>query len=254
MLPRIATIILISSALAAALERAAVEPNSLPAPDQTVEPVKPVVEKLDETRYRIGEVTFDQKSREIRFPTKINMTDGLLEYLVVHQNGKVHESLLVTDVSPTHINLAFTLLRYPASRELYALPNGTGGVSDKFPEVPEEVKNGSRITIEVEWTVDGKTKRGPVTDWIQHAVKTTAMKSGPWVYGGSEFHEGTFVAESTGDVAAIFLSQAALINFPGEDNRDDTVWVVFPKRVPPEGTNVTLIIAPYSKTPSVPKP
>lgn len=254
MLPRIATIVLTSAALATAQERAPVEPNSLPAPDQAVEPVKPAVEQLDENRYRIGNVTFDKKTREIRFPTKVNMTEGLLEYLVVHQNGKVHESLLVTEVSPTHINLAFTLLRYTPSRELYALPNGTGGISDKFPEVSEEVKNGSRITFDVEWTIDGKTKRAPVIDWIQHAVKTTAMKSGPWVYGGSEFYDGKFVPETSGDIAAIFLSQAALINYPGDDNRDDTVWLAFPKRVPAEGTNVTLIIAPYTKTPTVPKP
>ncbi len=125
------------------------------------------------------------------------MTEGLLEYLIVHQNGKVHESLLSTEVSPTHLNLAFTLLRYPASKELYPLPNETGGVSDKFPEVPADVKAAARVTIDVEWTDDGKVRRVPVNEWIQHAVKATAMPAGPWVYGGSDFHEGKFVAETT---------------------------------------------------------
>jgi hypothetical protein len=255
MIPRLAILVLTASlSLASGQDRAPVEPNSLPAPDQPVEPVKPVVEKLDENRYRIGEVTFDNKSREIRFPTKINMVEGLLEYLIVHQKGKVHESLLVTDVSPTHVNLAFTLLRYPASRELYPLPNDTGGVSDKFPEVPAEVKAGARIRIDVEWNDDGKTRRLPINDWIQHAVKTTAMPPGPWVYGGSEFFDGKFVPETSGDIAAIFVSQGALINYPGDDNRDDTVWLAYPKRVPAEGTNVTVIIAPYSKSPSPQKP
>jgi hypothetical protein len=85
-------------------------------------------------------------------------------------------------------------------------------------------------------------------------VKATAMPAGPWVYGGSDFHEGKFVAETSGDIAAIFLSMAALVNFPGTDNTNDEVWVPFPKRVPPEGTKVTVIIAPYQNAKPLPKP
>jgi hypothetical protein len=242
------------SLLATAQDRAPVEPGSLPAPDQAVEPVKPAIEKLDESRFQMGQVVFDHKSREIRFPCKVNMTEGLLEYLVVHQNGKVHESLFVTETSPTHINLALTLLKYRPSRELYPLPNDTGGLSGDFPVVPDDIKASARIRIDVEWSEEGNTKRLPVNDWIQHAVKTTAMPQGPWVYGGSEFYDGQFVPETSGDIAAIFVAQSSLINYPGEDNRDDTVWLAFTKRIPPQGTNVTLVIAPQSGQKSAPAP
>lgn len=229
-------------------------PPPVVATDAPAEPVKPSVRKLDGSRYQIGGVIFDEKTREIRFPTKVNMTEGALEYLIVHVNGKVHESLLSTEISPTHLNLAFTLLRYTASHELYPLPDDTGGVSDKFPDVSAQVKASSRVTIEVEWNDDGKVRRLPVNEWIQHGVKATAMPAGPWVYGGSDIFEGKFVAETTGDVAAIFLSQAALLNYPGEDHENDDVWTPFPKRVPAEGTNVTVIIAPYSHPQPLPKP
>lgn len=229
-------------------ERAPVEPRSLPAPDQPVEPVKPSVEQLDANRFRIGKVTFDRSNREIRFPAQVNMTEGLLEYIVVHMNGKVHESLFVTETSPTDINLALTLLRYKPSRELYPLPNGRGGVSDRFPEVPEDVKAAARISIDVEWNDSGTNKRQSVNEWIQHAVKNSPMPAGPWVFGGSEFYDGKFVPETSGDIAAIFVALSSLINYPGEDNRDDTVWLVHPKRVPAEGTKVTLVIAPYKNT------
>lgn len=242
------------AAVALAQDQSPVEPRALPAPDQAVEPVTPAVKQLDATRYQIGAVLFDQETREIRFPTQVNMTEGLLEYLAVHQNGKVHESLLATDVSPTHLNLAFSLLRYFPSKELYPLPNETGGTSDKYPEVPANVKTAARVTIEVEWSDEGKIRRVPVNEWIQHAVKTTAMPAGPWVYGGSDFHEGKFVAEMTGDIVAIFTSMAALVNYPGEDYENDTVWIPFPKRVPPVGTKVTVIIAPYQNTKPLPKP
>ena len=70
----------------------------------------------------------------------------------------------------------FTLLRYTASKELYPLPNETGGTSGNFPEVPADVKAAARVTIDVEWTdAEGKVRRVPVNEWIQHAVKTSAM-------------------------------------------------------------------------------
>jgi hypothetical protein len=228
------------------------EPKSLPAPDQPMEPVKPAIERLDETRFKIGEVTFDQKTREIRFPAAVNLTDGLLEFLVVHENGKIHESLFHTKISPTHLNLAFKLLRYPASEELYALPNDKGGLSNKFPEVSDEVKAGSRVEIKVEWKDGEESRTVSVNEWIQHAVKGDAMPPGPWVYGGSDVFDGKYVPETTGDIAAVFITGSALINYPGEGNQDDTVWVTFPKRVPPEGTKVTLIIAPHQPKPSKP--
>lgn len=237
-----------------AQDRAPVEPMALPAPDQPVAPVKPSIQKIDDNRFRLGKVTFDKSKREIRFPARINMTEGLLEYLIVHENGKIHESLFITDTSPTEINLAFTLLRYPPSRELYPLPNATGGISDKFPKVPADVKAGARVSIDVEWNDGVNPRRIAVNEWIQHVVKSTAMPSGPWVYGGSDFYDGKFVPETTGDIAAIFITQSALLNYPGNDNRDDTVWVVYPKRVPAEGTNVTLVIAPYKNTIQSKKP
>ena len=248
MIPRFLFLVLFCTALALAQDRAPVEPKSLPAPDQPVAPVQPSVKKLDETRYQIGDVILDQKTREIRFPARVNMTEGLLEYLIVHQNGKVHEALLATEISPTHLNLAFTLLRYAPSPELYPLPNETGGVSGNFPDVPAETKARARVNIDVEWTEDGKTRRVPVNEWIQHEVKATAMPAGPWVYGGSEVHEGKYIPETSGDIAAIFLAMSAILNYPGTDNNNDDVWLPFPKRVPAEATLVTVIISPFKKS------
>lgn len=219
-----------------------------------IEPIKPSVKKLDETRYQIGEVVFDRQTREIRFPCKVNMTEGLLEYIIVHINGKVHESLLVTEISPTHLNLAFTLLNYVPSRELYPLPNATGGTSGDYPDVSPEIRAAARVNLDVEWSADGKIRRMPMNDWIQHSVKMTSMAAGPWVYGGSEFFEGQYIPEVTGDIASIFSAPSAIIHYPGEDRFDDTVWIPFPKRIPAFETNVTVIVAPFLKAKPTPKP
>lgn len=242
---RLLILIPVCASLALAQAEPPVEAKPQAVPAQTADPVKPSVIKLDETRYQAGQVVFDRKTREIRFPAKVNMAEGLLEYLLVLQQGKAHESLLITDISPTHLNLAFTLLRYSASRELFLIPDEDGGLTNKRAEVPAAIKAGARIAIDVEWNDNGTTRRVPVNEWIQHSVKTTAMAAGPWIYCDSDFSEGKYLPELTGDIAAIIVAPAAMINYPGADNQDDTVWFAFPKRVPPQETNVTVIIAPY---------
>ncbi len=212
----------------------------------------PSVKQLDATRAQIGMVTFDQISREIRFPAVVNMDAGLLEFLVVHTHGKAHEALFTTDISATDLNLAFILLRYSASHELDQAPVG----ADAKPTiVAPEIKAAARINIAAEWqTAAGKTRRVAVNELIQHGVKATAMPPSPWLYTGSEFRDGKFAAQSTGDLIAIFMSSSALINYPGEDYQSDEVWTPFPKRLPPLGTAVTLILSPDQKTKPLPKP
>ncbi|MEP2776003.1 MAG: YdjY domain-containing protein [Luteolibacter sp.] len=208
-------------------------------------PEKPVVEQIDATRYRIGEVTLDKKTREIRFPAVINLREGLLEFLIVHSNGKVHESLFASEVSPTHLNVAFKLLRYEASKELYRIPKEPGVLTAEFYDEPAKVKDASRIAVLVEYEKDGETQSVPAYEWIRHETTAQAMQPTAWIYGGGEFYENQFVPEQTGDIAAIFITNGALINYPGKDNFNDEVWSSFNERVPAEGTKVTLVFAPY---------
>ncbi|MES2996558.1 MAG: YdjY domain-containing protein [Verrucomicrobiota bacterium] len=203
-----------------------------------------VVEQVDTARFRIGAVVFDKSTREIRIPAVVNMTEGLLEFVLVHEKGKVHESLLSTRASPIHLNVAFKLLRYPPSPELHPLPSPSGGKEPKFPEVTGPVKAGARLLLRVEWNENGRARACPVTDWVQHIARTTVMPPTHWIYGGSEIHDGKFAAEVTGDIIDIYNTNSALIHYPGEGNRDDTLWQSFGKRVPPVGTPVTLVITP----------
>lgn len=225
--------------------RSPVEPTTLPAPDQEVAPSQPAIEKLADGTMKIGKITFDPTTRRISFPAKINQTEGLLEFLLVHENGKIHESLLATDISATKLNVAFKLLKYQASRELYLKVEEDGSLSSEFEEASEEEKAKSRVRILIEREVDGETSSVEVREWINHATTEKGMPDDPWVYGGSFVHDGRFVAESSGDLVAIFLSNAALINYSGKDNELDEVWLPHPSRIPPEGTSVTVVIEPY---------
>ena len=152
------------------------------------------------------------KKREIRVPTRVNMTEGLLEFVVVHQNGKIHESLLFTEASPTDVNVALKLLRFQASRELYPLPNETGGTSGKFPEVPEDVRRAARVLIEVEWKSEGKTRKVPINDWIADHPQSPLKLAVPAANWGASVMRGEYrvnnirIVGSTADLGRIVRS------------------------------------------------
>lgn len=216
-----------------------------PAPEPKAADEKPAMVKLDDGRMKFGDIIFDPKTRQVRVPCSINMNEGLLEFAVVHENGKIHESLLITKCNPLHINVVMKLLRYVASEELYAIEREPGVLTGKFPEVPEATKKAARVALKIEWQKDGKTHTVSMADCIMHAETTQPMTQEPWVYGGSMVYEGAFLAEQTGDIASIFVSRGSLILYPGKQNDNDEVWLANPKRLPAQGTNVTFIIEPH---------
>lgn len=219
------------------------------------ESAKPAVVRVDAHTMRIGEITFRPESREIRIPTRVNMTAGLLEFVLVHVNGKVHESLLVTEANATHLNIALKLLRYQPSEELFRLLEDDGSVSDKYPEVPAATRAAARVRLAVEWQEGQESKSAPLHEWIASAATERPMPEPPWVYGGSYVLEGRFAAETSGDIVATFVTRNALINYGGKDNEDDEAWIPAPRRIPPEGTPVTLVISPaQANRPATPQP
>ena len=58
----------------------------------------------------IGSLQLDKKARTVRFPGKLNMGKGALEYLICTPRGATHESLVVSDVAPTDLHFGMLLL------------------------------------------------------------------------------------------------------------------------------------------------
>ena len=248
-------LLFVGTSVASAQEEPAKQPTPPPPTDQPAAPEKPQVVKLDENRYLIGKVTLDRRTREIRFPAKVNMDEGLLEFLLVQEKGKVHEAMLLTDASPTHINIAFMLLRYLPSNELFSQLDETGHMTGMYFDVPAEVKANARILIEVEWKdAAGKTQRKPINEWIKNTKTDVVMEPGPWLYTGSITHEGKYLPELTGDLFAIFTAPEAIVNYPGGDADSDLVWYAFSDRVPAKNTEITMIITPFPKKPAADQP
>ena len=107
MIPLPTAVLILMTALAAAQDPAA---GKAPPSDPTK-----AIEPLGGTRYRLGLMEFDKASRIITLPATVNMTKGLLEYVLVHESGKVHESLFSTKVKPAEFNVALLLLNWNSS-------------------------------------------------------------------------------------------------------------------------------------------
>ena len=71
----------------------------------------PEISEIGPGRYQFGDILIDQNNREFSFPGICNQISGLVEYALVHENGKVHESLFRTKVRPRFVHACFLLLK-----------------------------------------------------------------------------------------------------------------------------------------------
>ena len=214
--------------------------------------------QLDADRFKIGDVELNKQTRAIRFPAAINMREGLLEFVIVHDNGKVHESLLRTAINATHLNLALKLLSYQSSPELFMLRDEEGFPNGLMPAVDAKTKAAARVEIRMLWK-DGEIQHSAsVNECIISNRNNTVMPAGPWVYGGSSVYNGRYVAEVTGDIVAILTNQTAIFNYPGDNSRvgeNYASWNALTKVIPDVGTPVIVEIRPWSQpAKSEPKP
>lgn len=196
------------------------------------------VKKIGENLYRLGEIEFDAKSREIRFPVTVNQREGgPIEYLLVRETGKVHESILTTSISPLHLQIVMKLLRYEG---------GNGDVFNRLlaPEVLEkeggkEADRGAPVSFLFQ-PESGKAL--PVHEMVIDGESAEAMAPGDWIYTGSAVEEGAFMAEAEGSIIAIYLDHLAMFNMTREGADLDERWGARHTVIPEIGTKGTLTI------------
>jgi hypothetical protein len=203
------------------------EPGSTNLPPDLLATNFPL-QRVSENVYTIGLVRMDKKERTASFPGSVNMSDGVVEYALVHSTGKVHESVLKTETDPLHIHLAMLLL------------GPTNPPATDANGLPRELV-GPKLRIWVNWT-SSPDGRVPLEDLVSNTVTRAAMSRGHWVYSGSRVVQGVFLAHRDGSIAAIISDPDALINSPRPGRDDDEIWRSNSALVPPVGTPVQITL------------
>jgi hypothetical protein len=201
------------------------------------------------SEYSLGDIQIDASKREIRFPCKVLHQELPIEYLLVHETGKDHETILTTTISPLDLQVALLLANFsPGTTGLFAKLPKTEPVP--FAETRPALPGAHRVQIRAEWKTDGKTQTSALSQWFQNSdLRTPPADLDAWIFNGSKIDERGFVAESEGSFIAVYADPNALFNSPATGNHRDDLWISLPKNVPPEGTPVTLIISPAPSKP-----
>lgn len=218
---------LAATLIGARLETAQADPKAgeAVASSPTNAPVRMVGDGL----FEIGSVQLDKTQRTVSFPAVVNLKDTAVEYLLVTQYGKIHESILRTETQPYHIHLAMLLLGVQDA--------GTNTFSENASVPPP----GTPITVQIEWNTGSVTNVKPAGALIMNRKKNAPMASASWVFNGSVMLEGTFLAQQEGSIISLIGDPVALVNYPGSERADDENWLPNAKVLPEVETMVRVI-------------
>lgn len=209
----------------------AMQPEMAPQTMDRANTVKlPPIKIISPGIFEIEGIRLNKNEGNLYFPATVNMNKGILEYLIVGETGKLHESLLKTKVQPYSLQIALLMLGLEGSTN----PSMNQGYSSK----PE----GDPVSIWIKWKNKGKENKIRIEEWVFNKTNNNTMKPMKWIFTGSIITNGVFMAQVEKSIAAIFRDPAAIIDNPHPDGVSDELWFAHEKKVPPVGTPVTVII------------
>ncbi|MEM7204215.1 MAG: YdjY domain-containing protein [Planctomycetota bacterium] len=246
------------SLLAAMLLYTGGVPGQTPAPD-TSQPA-PAAKLPDDPQELVAHlleagVRVDRAAKSVTIDAIINAAADPLEYLLIHQRGRTHEALFVTEVQPSMLNTAMLLV---------GLEPGANARMEPIDPPPSEAEieagadvarvvppAGMEVAIQVAWSDE---EGGAEHSLAAHELildLSTREPVGPvtWHYLGGRMaplyrgEDPVFVADYEGNLVSIcYLGPEQpnhLATMRHERARDDQNWWVS-KACPPPGTAVQL--------------
>ncbi len=195
----------------------------------------PEIKKLDDGRYEFDGIIIDKTGRKIEFPMIANQSEGLIEYALVHENGKIHESLFRTSIRPQIIHASLLLLKARIEDDFFeAIHDRNRTVSDY---------RAKRLTVEVIWDRNGSRKVSRMRDfYFNQKDRENRPDTSPFLLTGSRMIESTFMAEHSGSILAVYLDPDALVNSIESNSDNDDLWLADKSSMPPLESSVTCVL------------
>lgn len=191
------------------------------------------VEKIDEERYRIGNIVIDRGTSSFSVPGKILHLGDPLEYLAVATAGmKEYESLLELSILPGDFNLACILIGLDEEKS----------VKPRY-QFDEREAEGQRVSISLSWESDGETITASGSSVLK--VGANAFEDDSWVYIGSSTgnYGKEFMADTGGTLIGFVHDPYSIIDHKNGAGIGNYGLVTGNEEIlPVEGTDITLTI------------
>ena len=192
----------------------------------------PEITKLEDGRYAFGDVLLDREARTLELPGISNQVNGLVEYGLVHEGGKIHESLFRTNVRPQIIHAAFLLLKQKPI---------DGFFENLWSENPQKLRFPKDcIGVEVIWDSNGTQKTDPLENMVINQTNKKGITPKSIIFTGSKVIEGTYMAEISGSILAVYADEDAILNSGDIDSDNDDVWIANENTMPPLESRVRI--------------
>ena len=177
--------------------------------------------------YDFGGVLIDRKKTTISFDAKCNQTSGLVEYALVHESGKIHESLFQTHIPPRWVHACLLLLKAKPYLDFF----DANITLETTKEVIET--QGCKVDILVFWDHSGESKTLDIASMVYNQIYARTLDARPFIFTGSRTFHGAYMAERDGSIIAIYHDINAVINSVDIESASDDSWVAIHSSMPP---------------------
>ena len=192
----------------------------------------PKIKKLENGCYEFDGVTIDKQNLLIKFKMTSNQRSGLIEYGIVHENGKIHESLFTTKIRPEIIHASLLLLKAKAEGDYF------------LSESNDSQSYSSRcVDVDVTWESNQTIKQRNLRElYYNHNAKKNTPAKPLYLFTGSRIIETIFMAEHTGSILGVYLDPDAILNSIESNSDNDDLWVANKLTMPPLDQEVTCVL------------
>ena len=209
-------------------------PQEEPTPAASdVKPPEALPIKQKNGNIKLGEITLDNRKKEISFKGTLNSPDqGVLEVLISTPRGRVHEALVVTKASPYQLEYMLYLLG--ADTEVKRKAKG---------------KKGSLVNIDLEWQDDnGVLHREPIEQWVEDERTKKAMRRQGFYFCGSNIENKVYQAEGHGNLCLLYSNTpATVLDCADKDSSSDILYTTNSRKHQPGASRDVRVIISLKK-------
>lgn len=192
--------------------------------------------------FQIGGIRLDGKTKEIRFPAKVNMTEGLIEVIICTEYGKRHESVFYTEIRPMDLHTALLLLgQKPGTNPGWHLPMNP----DHRPSGWDQ-PTGDRVDVFAAWKTDNGTVHNKrAGEFVINNITKRTLRHTNWIFSGSSINtQGIYMADEVGSILTNYHDRTSVLDNPLESGQVDDYIFANTNVIPPVGTAVEIRIIP----------